>query len=119
MPLSQPLSPPLSKESCKAGRTDAPTVSDNELTTLLAEIPHWNVEIRDGIPQLERLFTFGSFVDAMAFANKVAELAETANHHPAILVEWGKVRVTWWTHKIGGLHRNDFILAARTDELIE
>jgi 4a-hydroxytetrahydrobiopterin dehydratase len=109
----------LSQEPCDACRADAPTVPDNELATLLTETPHWNIEVRDGIQQLERLFTFRSFVDAMAFANKVGDLAETANHHPAILVEWGKVRVTWWTHKIGGLHRNDFILAARTDQLVE
>ncbi|MBQ0713131.1 MAG: 4a-hydroxytetrahydrobiopterin dehydratase [Porticoccus sp.] len=114
-----PLPQPLSQEACDACHTGAPTVPDEELSTLLAEIPHWNIEVRDGIPQLERLFTFGNFVTAMAFANKVGDLAETANHHPAILVEWGKVRVTWWTHKIGGLHRNDFILAARTDQLIE
>jgi len=108
----------LSKESCEACRAGAPTVSDEELPTLLAETPQWQIETRDGIRQLERLFTFNNFVDAMHFANKVGDLAEKANHHPALLVEWGKVTVTWWSHKIKGLHRNDFILAARTNELL-
>ena len=109
----------LSQEICDACRKDAPTVPAEELPSLLAEIPHWSIKTRDAIPQLERSYIFGNFVDALAFANKVGELAETASHHPAILVEWGKVTVTWWTHKIGGLHRNDFILAARTDELTD
>lgn len=108
----------LSKESCEACRAGAPTVPDEELPTLLAETPQWHVETREGIRQLERSFTFDNFVDAMHFANTVGDLAEEANHHPAILVEWGKVTVTWWSHKIKGLHRNDFILAARTNELL-
>ena len=66
---------------------------------------------------LERAFAFPNFVDALAFTNKVSALAESESHHPALLTEWGKVTVTWWTHKIGGLHRNDFIMAAKTDQL--
>ena len=107
----------LSQETCEACRPDAPKVSDQELPTLLKEIPDWHTEYRNDVLQLERLYDFKNFVDALAFANRVGDLAEYANHHPAILVEWGKVTVTWWTHKIGGLHRNDFIMAARTDLL--
>jgi 4a-hydroxytetrahydrobiopterin dehydratase len=73
--------------------------------------------MRDGIPQLERIFKFKIFAQAVAFTLKVGELAETEKHHPAILTEWGNVTVTWWTYAIGGLHRNDFIMAAKTDEL--
>ena len=62
-------------------------------------------------------FTFGSFAEALAFTDAVGALAEAEGHHPAILTEWGRVTVTWWTHAIKGLHRNDFIMAARTDEL--
>lgn len=51
----------------------------------------------------------------MAFTQKIAVLAEDENHHPAILTEWGKVTVLWWSHKINGLHVNDFIMAAKTD----
>ena len=66
---------------------------------------------------LERVFKWKNFVQALAFTNRVGELAEEEGHHPALLTEWGKVTVTWWTHKIKGLHRNDFIMAARTDQL--
>ena len=56
------------------------------------------------------------FAQALAVTNRVGEQAEEEGHHPALLTEWGKVTVSWWTHKIGGLHQNDFIMAARTDE---
>jgi 4a-hydroxytetrahydrobiopterin dehydratase len=106
----------LSEQVCEACRADAPRVSDDELKALLREIPDWAPVVRDGILQLERVFTFSDFAQALAFTNKVGALAEEAGHHPAILTEWGKVTVTWWTHKIKGLHKSDFILAARTDE---
>ena len=107
----------LIQAHCEACRADAPKVSDEELAELIREIPDWVPEVRDGIMQLERVFTFDNFVDALAFTNKVGGLAETEGHHPALLTEWGKVTVTWWSHKIRGLHRNDFIMAARTDQL--
>jgi 4a-hydroxytetrahydrobiopterin dehydratase len=71
----------------------------------------------DGIARLERAFGFPTFADALAFTNRVGTLAEAEGHHPALLTEWGRVTVTWWTHKIRGLHRNDFIMAAKTDAL--
>ncbi len=107
----------LSKESCEACRADAPQVSDEELKELISKIPDWNIEVRDGVMQLEKTFSFDNFVDALAFTNRVGEAAEAEGHHPALLTEWGRVTVTWWSHKIKGLHRNDFIMAARTDEL--
>jgi 4a-hydroxytetrahydrobiopterin dehydratase len=73
--------------------------------------------VGDGIPRLERQYRFRSFVDALAFTNRVGEIAEAEGHHPAILTEWGRVTVSWWTHKIRGLHRNDFVMAAKTDRL--
>ncbi len=109
----------LSKQSCEACRADAPKVSDDELKQLMPNIPHWSTIVVDGVKQLSREFKFRNFEQAMAFSNHVADLAEAENHHPAILTEWGKVCVTWWTHKIGGLHKNDLILAARTDEVYE
>lgn len=107
----------LSRQSCEACRADAPRVSEQELADLMPLIPAWSAPVRDGILQLERTFIFRNFVEALAFANRVGDLAEQENHHPAILIEWGKVTVNWWSHKIHGLHRNDFILAARTDKL--
>ena len=64
-----------------------------------------------------KVFNFDNYSDAISFTNKIAQLAEEEDHHPAILLEWGRVEVTWWTHKIGGLHKNDFIAAAKTDLL--
>lgn len=107
----------LSQENCEACRADAPRVSDEELKDLLSHIPDWNIEAREGIMQLEKLYSFNNFQDALNFTNKVGQLAEQVGHHPALLTEWGKVTVTWWSHKIKGLHKNDFIMAARTDEL--
>lgn len=105
----------LSQMQCEACRADAPKVSDDELKTLLAQIPDWSIEVRDGIMQLEKNYRFSNFADALAFTNRVGEISEQAGHHPAILTEWGSVTVTWWSHKIKGLHKNDFIMAARTD----
>jgi len=107
----------LTQETCVACRADAPKVSDEELKALLKEIPDWNIEVRDGIMQLEKRFAFPDFALALAFTNKVGELAESEGHHPMLTTEWGSVVVTWWSHKIKGLHRNDFIMAAKTDKL--
>ena len=71
---------------------------------------------RAGVPRLERAFSFANFAEALAFTNAVGGLAEAAGHHPALTTEWGRVTVVWWTHAIGGLHRNDFVMAAKTDE---
>ncbi|MFB8829389.1 4a-hydroxytetrahydrobiopterin dehydratase [Azotobacter sp. CWF10] len=109
----------LSQAHCEACRADAPKVSEEELAELIRQIPDWNVENRDGILQLEKVFLFRNFAQALAFTNAVGTLAEAEGHHPALLTEWGKVTVTWWSHKIRGLHRNDFIMAARTDELVK
>jgi 4a-hydroxytetrahydrobiopterin dehydratase len=105
----------LGKQSCEACRADAPRVSDEDLKLLMPDIPDWSVIVVDGVMQLTREFGFKNFAQAMAFSNRVGDIAEAENHHPAILTEWGKVTVTWWTHKIGGLHKNDLIMAARTD----
>ena len=107
----------LSQQACEACRADALKVTGQEKQELLSAIPDWEDVMVDGEEQLRRVFTFKNFVEAQTFTNKVADLAEAENHHPAILLEWGKATVRWWTHKIGGLHKNDFIMAARTDEL--
>ena len=109
--------PELTNEKCVACRRDAPRVTEAEIAELKPQIPDWGMTEKDGIPRLERVFTFPDFVQALAFTNRVGELAEQEGHHPAILTEWGRVTVSWWTHKIRGLHRNDFISAAKTDEL--
>lgn len=109
----------LSEQVCEACRADAPNVSAEELAQFMRQLPGWAPVVRDGILQLERKFTFPDFAAALAFTNRVGALAEAEGHHPALLTEWGKVTVTWWTHKIKGLHKTDFILAARTDEVMK
>ncbi len=109
----------LSEQQCEACSWDAPHVTDDELETLRRDIPEWEMVERDGIKQLERVFKFRNFKQALAFTNRVGEIAEDAGHHPALLTEWGKVTVTWWSHEMKGLHKNDFILAARTDKVAE
>ncbi|MBT1065663.1 4a-hydroxytetrahydrobiopterin dehydratase [Bowmanella sp. Y26] len=109
----------LTQQKCEACRADAPQVSEQELAELIRDIPDWVPQVRDNVMQLEREFTFKNFKQAWAFSNQVAELAEVEFHHPSILLEWGKVTVTWWTHAINGLHKNDFICAAKTDALLK
>jgi 4a-hydroxytetrahydrobiopterin dehydratase len=107
----------LSKQSCEACRADAPKISDEDLKLMMPNIPDWSVIVVDGVMQLSREFDFRDFAQALAFTNRVGEIAEAEDHHPAILTEWGKVTVSWWSHKIKGLHKNDLIMAARTDEV--
>ena len=107
----------LSAQQCESCRVGAQKVEEEVLRRLLSQIPEWNPEIRNGIMMLERIYIFKNYKLAWSFANKISELAEQESHHPAILLEWGKVTVTWWSHAIKGLHKNDFICAAKTDAL--
>lgn len=107
----------LANESCSACRPGAPAVSAQEQQELMQQLPGWAVVRRDGVDQLQKVFAFKNFDAALDFAIAVGELAEGANHHPAILIEWGKATIHWWTHAIDGLHRNDFVMAAKTDFL--
>lgn len=107
----------LSESKCVACRGDEPPLPDGEIAALKPQVPEWTVIERDGIKRLERVFKLKNFAEALALTNKIGEIAEAEDHHPLIVTEWGRVTVVWWTHKIKGLHRNDFIMAAKTDEL--
>jgi len=107
----------LSQTKCTACHAGEPTVTPEEITRLQPQVTGWSIVERDSIKRLERVFKFKDFAEALAFTNKVGQIAEEEGHHPSILTEWGRVTVTWWTHKIKGLHRNDFIMAAKTDRL--
>lgn len=109
----------LKQQKCEACNANAPQVTDAELAELVREIPDWTPVVRDGVMQLEREFKFKNFKQALAFTNRVGEIAEAEFHHPTLTTEWGKVTVTWWTHAINGLHKNDFIMAARTDGVLD
>ena len=98
---------------------DEPAATKEEISGWREQLPEWQVLERDGASQLERAFEFDNFAQALGFTDRVGRLAEEKNHHPTLVTEWGKVTVTWWTHSVGGLHRNDFVMAAKTDELYE
>ena len=104
-------------EKCVACRRDSPKVTDEEIAELHPVVPDWRLTEDDGIRRLDRTFQVKGFAAAMELADRVGEAAEEEGHHPRLTVEWGRVNVAWWTHKIRGLHRNDFIMAAKTDEM--
>lgn len=107
----------LSSQSCEACQIDAPKVPQDQIQILLSEINGWFL-IEEPINKIQKIFSFKSYKDSVDFSNKVASLADDEDHHPQIVLEWGKVTVIWWSHKIGGLHKNDFICAAKTDKLL-
>jgi len=107
----------LPEQKCEACRVDAPKVTQAEQEQLLLELSEWQIVDDKGVLQLFKIYTFENFVSALDFTNRVGFLAEDEGHHPALLTEWGSVTVRWWSHKIGGLHKNDFIMAAKTDQL--
>jgi 4a-hydroxytetrahydrobiopterin dehydratase len=109
----------LTQMTCVACRGDEPTVTDAEIAEFHPQVSDWDIVELDGIRRLRRVFSFNDFAQALEFTNNVGELADEEGHHPALLTEWGRTTVTWWTHKIRGVHRNDFVMAAKTDVLYQ
>lgn len=109
----------LARESCVACRADSPLVTEAERGELAPRIPEWRSAVEEGVEKLRRTFRFPDFAQALAFTVRVGEMADREGHHPTLVTEWGRVTVLWWTHKIHGLHRNDFVAAAKTDELFQ
>jgi len=107
----------LTQGACVPCRGGVPTLTDDEIRALTPEVPDWEVREVDGVKRLRREYRFENFRRALDFALQVGELAEREQHHPDLHVAWGKTVVETWTHKIRGLHRNDFILAAKSDVL--
>jgi 4a-hydroxytetrahydrobiopterin dehydratase len=107
----------LRRMFCVPCSKNEPISSVDEIQMYMQELSAWEVVEREGTKQLERSFIFENFRNALDFSVKVGNIAEEQHHHPVIITEWGKVTVTWWTHAINGLHKNDFIMASRTDEL--
>ena len=106
----------LASNTCEACRIDAPRVSEDEASLLIKEIEGWDL-INEDVKKLKKEFSFSNYSDSVDFSNKVADMAEQEDHHPQIILEWGKVTVIWWSHKIKGLHKNDFICAAKTNNI--
>ncbi len=117
--MAQVTQTQLLKEKCVACRADSPRVTEAEIAELTPIISDWRLFEEGGIPKLDRVFRFPDFAQALAFTSRVGALAESEDHHPRIVTEWGRVSVTWWTHKIRNLHRNDFIMAAKTDQILQ
>lgn len=107
----------LSQEKCSSCHRGAPKITAAETAQLKPTISDWQIIEFDGIQRLYRMFEVEDFIQAITLAKKIGNTAETEGHHPKITVEWGCVQVEWWTHKIKGLHRNDFIMAAKTDKI--
>ena len=107
----------LKSLKCVPCRGGEPTLTGQQIQELHPEVPEWKVEEYNNVKRLERNFMFKNFKQALDFTNKVGKIAEEEGHHPVMVTQWGKVKVSWWTHKIKGLHRNDFIMAAKTDDL--
>lgn len=107
----------LSQLKCVACRGGDPMLTDEEIAELHPQVVEWQIIEMDGIKRLQRVFKLKDFVAALNFANSIGEIAEEEDHHPMLIVEWGRVTVQWWTHVVKGLHKNDFIMAAKTDEI--
>ncbi|MBR2515219.1 MAG: 4a-hydroxytetrahydrobiopterin dehydratase [Halomonas sp.] len=111
--------PRLSQTPCEPFGASATPLTVSACQQHLQALVEWQIVEHDGIMKLSKRFTFRNFTNALAFTQRVGELAEQAGHHPVIVTQWGSATVTWWSHEIKGLHINDFILAARTDEVVE
>ena len=107
----------LADSRCEPVRSDTPGASQSQIDEFASQILDWQIVVQQDVRQLKRVFVFENFIQALGFTNRVGEIAEVEDHHPALLTEWGRVTVTWWTHVVEGLHRNDFIMAAKTDRL--
>ena len=92
-------------------------ISIDEANRLVQFIPLWTLNNREFPHRLTREFMFKNFKDAVKFSVRIGELADEQDHHPKLIIEWGKVSIFWWTHSIKGLHLNDFIMAAKADVL--
>ena len=106
----------LQAQSCEACKIDAPRLTDTEITNLINEINDWDL-IQEPLKQIKKIFNFPDYQSGVNFLNAVATMADQEDHHPELVLEWGKVTVIWWSHKIKGLHKNDFICASKTDYL--
>ncbi len=107
----------LNQQHCQACRVGVPRIEEPEAQQRLSALDGWRLVSVDGILRLSKSYRLANFREALAFTNRVGAMAEEQGHHPDIVTRWGEVELAWWTHKIKGLHDNDFICAARSDGL--
>ena len=107
----------LAQLKCVACRGGDPSLTDAEIADLQPHVPQWQLVTQDNILRLQRVFKLKNYAQTLEFTNKIAAIAEAEDHHPLMILEWGRVTVQWWTHVVKGLHKNDFVMAAKTDEI--
>lgn len=107
----------LKSMSCTVPKRGDPPLALNKVSEYQSQLLDWEIDQGEGIDKLVKDFKFPNFKQALRFTNRVGEQAEAEDHHPAILTEWGRVKITWWTHAVKGLHMNDLIMAAKTDQI--
>lgn len=105
----------IADETVKLAKKGGPAINKADAEALLKKLSGWSIINDEGMDKLERVYKVDDYLTTLALANKIGRIAEQNNHHPLMIVEWGRVTVQWWTHTIGGLHKNDFILAAKCD----
>lgn len=110
------MTTPLHARACTSCGKNTPRLTEAAISELIAQLPDW--ALRDDATRIERRYRFRDFAEAFGFVTRVAALAEAANHHPDVSFGWGYATISWQTHSIGGLHENDFILAARCDQVL-
>ncbi len=106
----------LASLSCVPCRAGIPALEEQKVHLMLDVLPGWK-KVGDSVDKIAKTYKFEDFKEAMHFVRKVAQIAEEENHHPDIFVHWNEVTITAWTHAINGLFDNDFIVAAKIDEL--
>lgn len=106
----------LTGMKCVACRGGEPLATEDEIREWHPQVPEWEIVEDSGVKKLKRTYKFKDFAAALSFVDRIGALAEEEDHHPLIEFTWGRATITWWTHKIKGLHRNDFIMAAKSDE---
>jgi 4a-hydroxytetrahydrobiopterin dehydratase len=107
----------LRQLTCVPCQGKAIPVDSDQYNVLLPQLPGWQIAERDEVSMLTKTYDFKHYCQCLELVQRIGELAETHDHHPEMTISWGKVQVSWWTHTVQGLHINDFVLAAGTDEI--
>lgn len=109
----------LNSQNCVSVKSGTRSLTAKEIKDYQKQIPEWRVVDIEGVKHLKRHFSFKNFADALHFTNQIGKIAEEQVHHPLIQLTWGSVTIEWWTHDVNGLHKNDFIMAAKTTQAFQ
>ena len=100
---------------CEACLETADPADQKDIDAFIESSEEWMIVVEDSTPKITKVYKFSNFQEAQDYTNKVSRLAEDVGHHPVIVLQWGSVKVTWWSHKIKNIHPLDLILAERCD----